>query len=997
MDRARTCSILAGSLGTLHTLGSTGTLTDGQLLDRFLDRRDPAASDAAFRILVERHGPMVLSACRQRLDDPDDAQDAFQATFLVLVQRAASIRNRRALGGWLFVAARRVAERARTTAARRRQVEQSLGMRHVADRRLARAYCPAPDASWSALYEEIERLPWMFRDPLVLHYFEGQTAEAIAIRLGCPRGTVLSRLARARRRLKSRLEHKGIALGDLITPAGLAPQFANPLILPSIIESTTRLAGQFLLTSVGGHGLVPAAVSTLVRSASQAVMLATVRRTVLAAASAFVLIGLGVGLLAKMAREQDLPPAVVAETAVQESSRSRQHAVVALQSTRPGQQVEIRGRVVDPKGQPVQGARIVLDPKFGSISGEEFGIPSERAVSGTDGRFSFAMPCAEIEALRNAGHVQNAPAYVAVAPGRGTAWVDIPPADSPAHDLVLQLPMDDIPINGRLLDQEARPLAGVRASVFTIIEPPNRDVREFVRRVRSPDRETQARAWDELRSCVMLGFYDRTPSAVTNAHGEFLLTGVGRDRLVLLELHGAMVADSMVMAMTTSESLEEPLSYSPGSGYTYRVLGPRFEQRLPPGRELAGTIHDRETGEPLAGIRVLRVHDSDESASMAISDAQGRYRLTGQPFSASLPISFDSQGLPYFSSSHNVTIPPGTGAVMLDLALVRGVVVEGRVIDRATSRPVRARIGYFPLLDNPIFMDDHPATRKDEFTSMVGTDMNGHFRLVALPGTGLLGVLSQERGYLTAPPPDGELTAQIADREGFESNFGSSCKQYRRIEIPGSVKTITAYTRSRALQTLTQDFALEPGHTVEVHVDGPEGKPLASVRPLRTDGLSILEKPDEAPLFHYVHEDPGKSETLLFLDHSGKLGSALTVDGLEERPIHLVLRPTGTVSGRLVDEQGKPRAHVLLEVSILGERNSNSWLFDHPERVLTGADGIFHITGVIPDIKYRVDVPRTNLRGPGQHKEGYLKATRWSLQPGESVNWGDVRVTSWNR
>ena len=75
---------------------------------------------------------------------------------------------------------------------------------------------------------------------------------------------------------------------------------------------------------------------------------------------------------------------------------------------------------------------------------------------------------------------------------------------------------------------------------------------------------------------------------------------------------------------------------------------------------------------------------------------------------------------------------------------MRGVVIEGRVTNRLSGRPVRARVGYFPLLDNPIFKDDHPATSKDEFTSMVGTDLNGHFRLVGLPGSGLLAVLAQE-------------------------------------------------------------------------------------------------------------------------------------------------------------------------------------------------------------------------------------------------------------
>ena len=142
---------------------------------------------------------------------------------------------------------------------------------------------------------------------------------------------------------------------------------------------------------MSGHGLVPASVSTLASSVSGAVMLATVRQTVLAAASAFLLIGLGVGLFARMIKEQSSPPPVASQTRSSEPPPSRPQAVVALQPTSTGPMVEIRGRVIDRTGQPVPGARIVLDPKFQSISGEEFGTPSERAVSGSDGRFSFSI------------------------------------------------------------------------------------------------------------------------------------------------------------------------------------------------------------------------------------------------------------------------------------------------------------------------------------------------------------------------------------------------------------------------------------------------------------------------------------------------------------------------------------------------------------------------------------------------------------------------------
>ena len=100
METARSSPDLGSQLTTLYTLGVAGTLTDGQLVERFLARMDPAASEAAFTALVDRHGAMVLSVCRQLLSDPHDAEDAFQATFLILVKKAGAIRGS-CIGGWL--------------------------------------------------------------------------------------------------------------------------------------------------------------------------------------------------------------------------------------------------------------------------------------------------------------------------------------------------------------------------------------------------------------------------------------------------------------------------------------------------------------------------------------------------------------------------------------------------------------------------------------------------------------------------------------------------------------------------------------------------------------------------------------------------------------------------------------------------------------------------------------------------------------------------------
>ena len=174
----------------LFGFGTVGGLSDGQLLDAFVSRRGDD-SEAAFEELMHRHGPMVLRICRGVLRDPQDAEDAFQATFLVLAHRAGSIRRRDSVASWLFGVSQRVAAQARLRAARRRAGEQ-----HVAEQ-TPEAYRPAdtPEDP-EALIEEIDRLPERLRTVVVLCYLEGMTYDAAAQRLGLSEGSIRGRLAR---------------------------------------------------------------------------------------------------------------------------------------------------------------------------------------------------------------------------------------------------------------------------------------------------------------------------------------------------------------------------------------------------------------------------------------------------------------------------------------------------------------------------------------------------------------------------------------------------------------------------------------------------------------------------------------------------------------------------------------------------------------------------------------------------------------------------------
>jgi RNA polymerase sigma factor (sigma-70 family) len=249
LDRERTIDLRPAE--TLFLLGAAGGLSDLQLLERFASRRDEAA-ESAFGALVDRHGPMVMNVCRGVLRDEHEACDAFQATFLVLAQRAGSLWVRDSLGPWLHRVARRTASSARSAACRRRRREA------IAAGRAARSYEDAPDDHREVVHEEVDRLPEPQRAPVVLCLLEGLTPEQAAQRLGWPAGTVRSRLARAKVRLKSRLERRGLhptAMLATVRAGGPAP---TALIHATTAAATRVAAGQAtgLAASAGVAALV---------------------------------------------------------------------------------------------------------------------------------------------------------------------------------------------------------------------------------------------------------------------------------------------------------------------------------------------------------------------------------------------------------------------------------------------------------------------------------------------------------------------------------------------------------------------------------------------------------------------------------------------------------------------------------------------------------------------------------------------------------------------
>jgi RNA polymerase sigma factor (sigma-70 family) len=315
---------ILGAIDQLFRKGTATGLSDGELLDRFASRHDEAA-EAAFAALVERHGPMVWRVCRRVLGDPHEAADAFQATFLILVRKPGAIRARNSLASWFYGVALRVAAHSRAAEARRRAVEQAAGSPSA----LAR---PAvTESSLQEVWDEVERLPERFRTAVVLCYLEGLTHEQAARRIGCPVGTVRSRLARARDRLRRRLAARGLApeagsaaLAGLVfgTCADASP-LAMSLPL-SLVEPTVKAALLVAAHDAAEAGLVSLSAAALAEGVLRTMFLAKLKSVALALSlillAAGGVAGLGAyGYQVPALAPASLPVAVDPNTSAQES------------------------------------------------------------------------------------------------------------------------------------------------------------------------------------------------------------------------------------------------------------------------------------------------------------------------------------------------------------------------------------------------------------------------------------------------------------------------------------------------------------------------------------------------------------------------------------------------------------------------------------------------------------------------------------------------------
>jgi RNA polymerase sigma factor (sigma-70 family) len=899
--------------------------SDAALLGHFLADRD----ERAFAALVDRHAELVLQVCWRVLGDVHDAEDAFQATFLVLARKAAAVRPREALPAWLHGVARRVALKARS--ARARQPRPGAAPPAPVDP------CPDPLARLSArellaiVDEEVRRLAEVYRLPVILCCLEGRSQEEAARLLGWTPGSVKGRLERGRARLHERLVRRGLTLAAALAAAELSRGLASALQVASLVGPAVRGALAFAARQAPAGGRASAAAVSLARQVLRGPALAKLG---LAAALVLATGLVAAGLL--MSRAAIPPGEAPGPGPWSLSSGDRAVAAVGPEGApREGadSRIEVSGRVLGPQGRPFAGAKLYVGYARRRYEPEAVAHRPAyplRATSGTDGRFRFSFARSELdERYLDASR----PVVVAVADGLGPDWAEVGRPDT----LLLRL-VEDLPLEGRVLDPDRRPVAGARLTVRELSTSP-----EKVCRGPLPG---------------------RPPQVTTGADGRFRLAGLGRDRLVSLALEGPAVPPAVFTAMTRPAA-EVTAAGARGTPCEYFSAAPR---------PVRGVVRDQRTGRPLAGVKVsLQV-----GGPATVTDGAGRYELLGPPTFRGTVVAQPQLGQPYFVAVVRPPDSPGRGPLTADVEVVGGTPLRGRVTDAATGKPPRrAVVEYHPLAANG---RGGALPERDRMVPASSTALgpDGSYALAVLPGPGIVLVAASPRdSYASAV--FGEKERAALRRGGTKDGSGSWAHIADR-PASSAARCVDRYNALALIDpdgratSLTLDFTLHRARPLPGTVLGPAGEPLAGVR---VSGLTSMPDAEvlESASFVVEGRNPRLPRQLSFYHPDKRLGKVLTVRGDRTEALTVRLEPCGVVFGRVVDRAGKPVPGVALWFSRL----------DHglDARARTDPWGRFQ-ADLVPGLKYLL-LPSS--AHPLARNVGELQ-----VGPGQARDLGDLPV-----
>ncbi len=616
-------------------------LNDAQLLNRFVDDHEPAALGA----LVERHGPMVWGVCRRILSNHHDAEDAFQAAFLVLVRRASSIKPRSVVGSWLYGVARQTALRARATSIKRRLREIPL----------TAVYEPSvapPDRTSDLqrlLDDELTKLPAKYRSVLILCELQGISLKDTAQRLGLPPGTVASRLARGRSALAKRLAYRGLAVAAVSTGSLQIFQAASATTPTAVISTTIKVAQLVAASPAPKQPVVSTEVAVLTEGVLRTMFLTKLKNMAL---PIVVLLGLvGAGFIALTAHgdeaQQFARSPVIGEPPDSTNSQPKKGQADTRKTddasaTKEKEEPEVRhqvfsvsGRAVDVDGKPVAGATVYLVSTNNSPERLLATVKTDK-----DGHYEFQdvkLPYRVKNDEWEAGSFE----VFGTCPKHAFAWsgmklLKIDPRYKDVKGLVVPtyFPSDQIEIglefappkkvSGCILNEKGDPIAGVKVHICSL---------DYVNTAGKVEHKNYREFWS-LYGDLAESIVPDEVCAVTDEKGLFKFPSVPPGVFCRLGLEHA---DYAWLWLYTTPAETAPETADNGDP----VLPLPLSLTIRSVRKITVQVRSKLDNKPVPGIRVsadqprasgsCTEETSDKEGKVTLKLPSGKYRLIGNP------------------------------------------------------------------------------------------------------------------------------------------------------------------------------------------------------------------------------------------------------------------------------------------------------------------------------------------------------------------------------
>lgn len=682
------------------------------------------------------------------------------------------------------------------------------------------------------------------------------------------------------------------------------------------------------------------------------------------------------------------------------------------------------GTVVDPAGNLVAGAKIVL-----SYYRETPRAPNAPPETETDGvgQFEFIRRIRDFDDAAEDGAKKSFIGIVAIKEGFGFAignasfclTTNRPPDTPQRQDVaqklyrgtpnVLRLVNDDAPIHGRIVDKDGKPVANAKIGGVNTHCGDDGTLDAWEAACLSPQANyysARSHLKTNLQETYKFGFQAGViPVVHTDSEGWFTLRGIGRERIEHIIVSGPGI-ESVQFNARTREGQTITLSHdTTGRPESAReIYYPReFTVAVGPSQTVAGRITDIATGKPLAGIiiRGERLANKQSSGWLAaghvhaVSDQDGRYRLTGLPIGSSAFLVLPPRGSPCFPAEVEVTTVASSDDLVRDIALTSGVVLRGKVTDDTRGLPVRGFVQYLPDAKSSLVRAT-PRLRRGTPFDGYSCDAQGRFALPVLPGPGVLTFAADNhRIYPRSFEIEGQDEQKLKDAEalingpGLAHVFLNSYHCVVALQIPSDATDAT------------ENITLHSGSTVTGRVVSADGKPVRHYYFYGdTAPTNWHSNPTES--FNVYGYFPKKGRRLMFWDPKTNEVGLRDLVGDVTGPIEVVLRPGGTIVGRVIDEQGNPVpkavfSHLQLNgvgpaaFSLVGSDRGGFILQIDSRPVMTDQDGHFELSGVIPGLTYSAHVSIPAVVRDRKTLIAYPLFRDIKVQPGETKDLGDVK------